>query len=408
MNIVIAFLYELLDEIIYVIQLNGFIEDSELVCRLIKALYELKQSFQMWYEVIKDFFKSLNFKFINSDNSVFVSKNKKIYIVVYVNDLLIVDEDMNYINEIKSKLSNRFKMHDLRSAQHYLSIEIVYDDNFILFRQINYLKKMLERFEMKNCKVVNSSMKPDLTAVMIFSNDEHQAYANIIYWYESVVDSLMYATTMTRSDLINALSIINRYLINLNSTHVAALQRIFRYVQETLNYGLKYEPLNKELSHFNTLDFHDYFDADWVDTKDDRFSINDYIFFVAEESVSWSSKRQDHIVMFSCESEYYALTEAEKKTVWLRELLLKLNQIDNASALIWMNNLSVKVLSKNFEFHRRIKHIDVRYHWMREKMTNGLLQLKYISIAQITANELIKLLESLQFSTFLIMIHMIY
>ena len=77
--------------------------------------------------------------------------------------------------------------------------------------------------------------------------------------------------------------------------------------------------------------------------------------------------------MFNFESEYYALAEAEKKVVWLRELLLELNQIDDALALIWMNNLNVKVLSKNSEFHHRIKHIDVRYHWVREKMTNGLL-----------------------------------
>ena len=77
--------------------------------------------------------------------------------------------------------------------------------------------------------------------------------------------------------------------------------------------------------------------------------------------------------MFSCESEYYALAEAEKEVVWLRELLLELNQIDDASALIWMNNLNVKALSENFEFHRRIKHIDVRYHWVREEVTNGLL-----------------------------------
>ena len=66
--------------------------------------------------------------------------------------------------------------------------------------------------------------------------------------------------------------------------------------------------------------------------------------------------------MFHCESEYYALTKVEKKVVWLRELLLELNQIDDASALIWMNNLNVKALSKNSEFHRRIKHINVRYH----------------------------------------------
>ena len=376
MNIIIVFLYELLDEIIYVTQSNEFIENSELICRLIKALYELKQSFRMWYEVIWDFFKSLNFKFINSDNSVFVSKDKKIYIVVYVNDLLIVDENRNYINEIKSKLSDRFKMHDLKSVQHYLSIEIVRDGDSILLRQINYLKKMLERFGMKNCKSVDSSMEPDLTAVMMPFNDEHQAHADIIYWYESIVDSLMYATMMTRFDLINALSIISRYLINSDSTHVAALQRIFRYVQKTLDYELEYESFNEEFSYFNLFDFHDYSDADWIDTKDDRFSTNDHIFFVVEELISWSFKWQNHIVIFNCESEYYALTEIKKKIVWLRKLLLKLNQIDDVSAFIWINNLNVKVLSKNSKFHRCTKYINVRYHWMREKMTNELLQLK--------------------------------
>ena len=104
---------------------------------------------------------------------MFVNKNKKIYIVVYVNDLLIVNENINYINEIKSKLNDRFKMHDLRSAQHYLNIEIVCDDNIILFYQIIYLKKMLKRFRMKNCKSVNLSMKFDLTIIIMFFNNEH-------------------------------------------------------------------------------------------------------------------------------------------------------------------------------------------------------------------------------------------
>ena len=100
---------------------------------------------------------------------------------MYRNDFLIVDENMNYINEIKSKLNDRFKMHNLRSTQHYLNIEIVRDDDSILFCQINYLKKMLKHFEMKNCKFVDSSMKLDLTAIMMSFNDEHQIHANIIY-----------------------------------------------------------------------------------------------------------------------------------------------------------------------------------------------------------------------------------
>ena len=150
---------------------------------------------------------------------------------------------------------------------------------------------MLERFEMKNCKAVDSSMKLDLTVVMLSFNNKHQIHANIIYWYKSTVDLLMYATTMTRLDLINVLSIINRYLINSDSTHIAAFQRIFCYVQKTLDYELEYGPLNKKLNYFNMFDFHDYSDADWVGTKDDRFLINDHIFFVVEESISWSFKR---------------------------------------------------------------------------------------------------------------------
>ena len=89
-------------------------------------------------------------------------------------------------------------------------------------------------------------------------------------------------------------------------------------------------------------------------------------------------------------------------------MLLKLNQINNASTFIWMNNLNVKVFSKNFEFYCRIKHINVRYYWLREKITNELLQLKYISTVQMTVDELTKSFEFLQFSVFLIMIRMIY
>ena len=125
----------------------------------------------------------------------------------------------------------------------------------------------------------------------------------------------MYATTMIRFDLINVFLIINKYLINSNSTHVITFQRIFCYVQKTFDYELKYEFFNEKFNYFNIFDFHDYFDADWVDTKNDCFLINDHIFFVVEKSISWNFKWQDHIIMFNCKSEYYALTEIEKKIV---------------------------------------------------------------------------------------------
>ena len=134
----------------------------------------------------------------------------------------------------------------------------------------------------------------------------------------------MYATTITRHDLINILSIINKYLINSNSTHVAAFQRIFRYVQKTLDYKFKYKLFNKKLNYFNMLDFYDYSDADWIDTKNDRFLINDHIFFIVEKLILWSFKRQNYIIMFNCEFEYYALTEIKKKNRLIAQVVVKI------------------------------------------------------------------------------------
>ena len=404
MNIVTVFLYELLNEIIYVIQSDEFIENSDLICHLIKTLYDLKQSLRVWYEVIRDFLKSLRFELIEFDHFVFVSKNKKTYIVVYVDDLLIVSDDMIYINEIKAKLTERFKMIDLESAQQYLSIEIIREEKkSILLRQITYLKKILKRFDMQNCKIVSIFMNSDLMSVIMSSNEDHQTHEDIIYWYDFVVDSLMFAIIMTRSDFVQALEVLSRYCINSDFTHVVALQHLFRYIQGTLDLDIDF--IDVDWITF----FEKFSDVDWAEAIDERHYTEDYIFFVTEDVVSWSSKRQNVIALFSCESEYYDLVEAKKEALWIRQLFTKLSQYDiSTSAHLWMNNQSVKALSENSEFHRRIKHIDVRYHWVREKVTKETLQLKYISTEQMIADDLTKSLERQTFQRFLTLIHMTY
>ena len=134
MNIVTIFLYELLNENVYVSQSIDFIENSELICHLLKVLYDLKQSSRVWYEVLHFYLKKFDFNIIEFDHSIFVSKNKKYYIVVYVIDLLLFDLDIKYINHIKTRLNQRFEMIDLDFAQHYLSIEMIRKDNSIFLR----------------------------------------------------------------------------------------------------------------------------------------------------------------------------------------------------------------------------------------------------------------------------------
>ena len=168
----------------------------------------------------------------------------------------------------------------------------------------------------------------------------------------------MYAMTMTRPDLGYALFMVSRYCANPHSTHVAAVVRILRYVCGTLHYGLtntKGQP-----------GFVGYTDANWSVAIHGRQSTGGWLFMIGGAPISWSSKHQVSVSQSSCESEYYALSEAGKEEVWLRLLLQELGHISAAPTVIWANNQGAIALAKNPEFHKRTKHIDTKFQWVRE------------------------------------------
>ena len=401
MNIITIFLYDLLDENVYVTQSENFVEDSALVCHLIKILYDLKQTSRVWYEIISAFLKKFDLVIFEANHNVFVSKNDKIYVIVYVDDLLIINDDMKFIDFIKKKFDKRFKMIDLNFAQHYFDIEIVRNDDSILLRQIIYFRKIFERFDMNKCKIVESFMNSNLANTMMSTKKNQQAHFDILYWYDFVVESLLYVASMIKSNLNYALSMINRYCSNSNFIQIATLLRIFRYVQNTLNHNIEYE--------FDQNFFHDYFNADWINSIDDKRFHDDFIFFLANEFVSWFFKRQHAVVLSSCEFEYYAFVEANKKIVWFRLLLKKLSCIRNSeSNLIYANNQKAITLFENSEHHKRTKHIVNKWHWIRQTIEKNIIQMKYVFINFMIANDFTKSLNSNVFQMFLNLINMIY
>ena len=116
--------------------------------------------------------KKFDFVIFEANHNVFISKNDKIYVIVYVDDLLIISDFMNFIDFMKQKLDKRFKMTDLKFAQHYFDIEIVRNDDSILLRQIIYLRKVLKRFDMNKCKIVDFLMNSNLANVMMFAKKD--------------------------------------------------------------------------------------------------------------------------------------------------------------------------------------------------------------------------------------------
>ena len=207
---------------------------------------------------------------------------------------------------------------------------------------------------MTDCKLMSIFMKLNIFNVIMLVDDDYKMNNDIIYWYSLMIESLMYAMIMTRSDLIYSLSVLSRYCFNSNSTHIKAAIRVLKYIKKTLNYDIYYE--NKE----NLIK---YINADYAETINDRRSIDDYAFFLSKNFISWSFKRQNLVTQSSCESEYVVFSEVDKKAIWLRQLLHQLKIISKKMfTIVWADNQKVVVLAENSEFHRRIKHIDVKYH----------------------------------------------
>ena len=166
---------------------------------------------------------SNSFHEIESDKSLFVSEDKKMFIAIYVDDLLIIEADMSCIDKVKTELKSTFKMTDLDSTSHYLDMKIRRDRErrTLTLLQTTYLKTVLEKFDMRDCVSVATSMKASISNSILLSTK--QADEDIIYWYEVSIDSLMYVMMTTRSDIAFALSMTSRYCSNSNQAHVTLI-----------------------------------------------------------------------------------------------------------------------------------------------------------------------------------------
>jgi hypothetical protein len=411
MNVVIAFLYELLDEDVYVIQSHMFEfegnEDDILVCKLKRALYDLKQTSKMWYDIIHKFLIDLRFKRSNSDHAVFI-KNE-IYLAMYVDDLLLFGFNLNHLRDIQNQLKQRFKMTNLRQLSHYLEMKITIIFDKLILTQSIYLKKVLNQFEMKDCRSVSIFMKPEMINSLMSATDE--ADQATIKWYQQLIESLMWSAVHTRPDLAYSVEVLSRYAHNLSSTHCALIKRVLRYIAETINVDLTFERSNDHESNDQQSENSDligYSDSDFVELKDKRHSTKKYVFILADQAISHSFKQQFIIALSSCEIEYMILFETAKKAIWIREFLreLEFRSQDNQLVLIFADNKNAIDLIINPLYHKRTKHIEMRWHWIRKMMNRKKITLRYLFISEMTADDLIKSLPVLAFNKFRIMLNL--
>lgn len=367
MDVKCAFLNGHLNEEIYMTQPEGFENGTNMVCKLNKSLYGLKQASRMWNERFNEFMLKIGFARCLNDHCLYIKKSNDIicYILLYVDDLLIVSGDMKLINVIKSMLLREFEMTDLNEANNFLGINIVRKDmHQITMDQTNYFRKMLQKFGMSDCKGISTPIEVGLHLEDGIVNDNNKVP------YRELIGCITYATLTTRPDLCAATNFFSRFQSCYDDNHFQHAKRMLRYIQDTKNLKMIYRKQN------NTAVLVGYADSDFAGDKNDRKSTSGFVYKVYGNTVSWSSKKQPTVSLSSTEAEYIALGGAICEGKWLRGLLRELNIDCGGATTIHEDNQSTIRVAEEPREHQRMKHIDVKYNFIRESVANDEFKLK--------------------------------
>jgi len=382
-----AFLYGELKEEVYVDQPEGFITKGEedKVYKLNKALYGLKQAPRTWFSMIESYFQKEGFTKNSQDYALFIKKKseKIIMVCLYVDDLLYVGNDEEMCAKFKKSMKEEFEMLDLGKMRYFLGVEISQNRDGIGLSQQKYVREVLERFNMKDC---NSVKNPIVPGTVLSREGEVSVNPTL---YKQLVGSLMYVT-VTRPDIMYVVGLISRYMTDPKEEHMQIAKRVLRYLKGTLNFGLWYRKVDK-------LKLTAYTDSDYARDVDDRKSVSGYMFMINDAAVNWSLKKQGIVTLSSTEAEYVVATASACHCVWIKEVLRQIGVEDCDCVNIYCDNSSTIKLSKNPVMHRRTKHIDVRYHYLRDLSSQGKVRLVFCGTLEQVADIMTKPIKLYQF-----------
>nr|GEV94323.1 retrotransposon protein, putative, Ty1-copia subclass [Tanacetum cinerariifolium] len=338
-----TFLHGHLEEEIYVEQPEGFKvpEKEDHVCRLKKWLYGLKQSPRQWYKRFDSFMIGHGYDRCSYDECVYLRKfpdGSFLYLVLYVDDMLIAAPNKDQTRKLKDQLSNEFDMKDLGDA-----------------------KRILGKRSKNGCKPVPTPLAPHFklsSHECPKSKEDKEDMSRVPY--SSAVGSLMYAMVCTRPDLAHAVSVVSRYMHNPGKMHWEAVKCILRYLKGTSNIGLSFE---KGRASPNGVV--GYVDSDYAGDLDARKSLSSYIFSHCGSAISWYSFLQAITALSTTEAEYISSTEGVKEAIWLRGMVNEFG-LPQEELVVYFDNRSAVHLTKNNKFHSKTKHIEVRHHFVRD------------------------------------------
>ncbi|KAJ9545159.1 hypothetical protein OSB04_024866 [Centaurea solstitialis] len=368
MDVKSAFLNGVLHEEVYIEQPEGFVDPDfpDHVCILDKALYGLKQAPRAWYETLTNHLLSKGFKRGTIDTTLFLKKegDDLLLVQIYVDDIIFGSTNPELCTKFSKIMETEFEMSMMGELNFFLGIQVKQNPDGIFINQSKYIKDMLKKFNMTDCSPIKTPMPtgnllgPDLAGKPVDQKI-----------YRSMIGSLLYLTA-TRPDIMFATCFCARFQANPKESHLAAVKRILRYLKGTPELGLWY-PTD---SSFELISFTD---SDYGGCKLDRKSTSGSCQFLGDKLVSWTSKKQNCVSTSTAEAEYVAAASCCSQVLWMKTQLLdygyKLKRVP-----IYCDSESAIAITSNPVQHSKTKHIDIRYHFIKDNVEKGNIEMFFV------------------------------
>lgn len=383
LDIETAFLNGPLDEELYVRQPKGYERgDKNQVLRLRKAVYGLKQAARQWFLELVKLMDTMGMRQSVADPCLFIKDvdGKRVYLLIYVDDLLLIAEMQEHIDAMKETVMGAFKSRDMGVPDYFLGLHLDRPNprGQIIVSQRQYVKRLAERHGLTDAKPTLLPMSP--------GSGPQEAGTRLdqagVERYQGLIGGLLYLATCTRPDVSYSVGKLARYAARPTEEHEAAALRVLRYLKGTARWGLKYAGPQRLIG---------YCDADYAGDVDSRRSTSGYAFLLHGAAVSWSSKLQTTVAMSTTEAEYIAAATAAREGIWLKLLLADLGEADHPVQMR-SDNQSAIHLMHNPGGTARSKHIDVANHFVRDRVARGELIVRYVGTKEMVADVLTKAL----------------
>ncbi|KAJ0909110.1 putative RNA-directed DNA polymerase [Helianthus annuus] len=361
-----AFLHGTITEDVYMKLPQGYYSKNESkVCKLVKSLYGLKQAPRKWNERLTTVLLDFGFKQSKCDHSLFIlnKDNVTVFLLVYVDDIVLTGNSVVEIEKIKKVLHDTFKIKDLGILKYFLGIEVLYNKGEVCFSQRKYCLELLNEFGYLGCKPVNTPIEQSY--VVKSKLDKDQKLLNNITCFQKLIGKLIYLS-LTRPDISYTVQFLSQFMHKPTEVHLSLALRLLRYLKQSPGKGLSFK---KGLN----LDLLGYADADWAKCLSTRKSVTGYCVYLGDCLVSWKSKKQSTVSRSSAEAEYRAMCSATCEIMWLKNLLSELSVSCSLPVVLKCDSQSAMSIAVNPVFHERTKHFELDLHFLREQVSNGIV-----------------------------------